>query len=226
MAHSISLKAEPRNVFGTGPIKRVRAAGKIPAVLYGAKGSRPLQISSVELSKALHSSTSENILVNLEVSDEKSGTKHLAIIQEVQHHPIKDHVLHVDLHEISENEELHVEVPVFERGEPAGVKNSGGILDHMLRTLKVACLPKDLPAEIVVDVSALELGAILHVREIPLPAGVRAMNAPDLPVFAVHAPTVVEEPAPGAAAAAVQPEVITAKKTEEGAAPAGKAEKK
>jgi large subunit ribosomal protein L25 len=214
MSNRVSLKAASRASLGRTAVKKSRAEGKIPAVLYGGrKEPQPLELNRVDLAKALHGSTSENILVDLEVQDAANKTsKRLALIQDVQHDSLRDLILHIDLLEIDENKKLHVEVPVIEVGEAAGVK-LGGLLDHALRTIRVECLPKDLPDKIEVDVSALEIGQAIHVGDIALPPGVVAMNAKDLPVFMVHAPTVAEETAPAAAGAEqAQPEVIKEKK--------------
>ncbi len=110
--------------------------------------------------------------------------------------PIKDYIIHIDLHEIAQDEILHAEVPVTSVGEPLGVKTGGGLLETMLRTIRVACLPRDLPDLITVDVSHLEIGHSVHVSELKLPEGVKASNPPELPVFSVFAPKeeVVEAP--------------------------------
>jgi len=140
---------------------------------------------------------------------------------DVQHHPLEDYIIHIDLHEIDQNEILHAEVPVTAVGEPVGVKSGGGLLETMLRTIRVACLPRDLPELITVDVSHLEIGHSVHVRELKLPPNVTAANPPELPVYSVFAPKeeVVETPV----TEVVQPEVIKEKKVEGEAAPAADA---
>jgi large subunit ribosomal protein L25 len=221
MANRVKLKAAERSNLGRTAIKRTRAAGLVPAVLYGRSQAQPLEVNRVELAQMLNSSTSENILVDLEIG---AGKNRMAILQDIQKDPLKDTVLHVDFHEIDETMKLHVEVPVIELGEPVGVKTGGGVLDHVLRTLRVECLPKDLPSSIDVDVSKLEIGQAIHVGEISLPAGVTVMNAKDLAVFIVHAPKTEEEIAAETAtptAEAQSPEVIKEKKEgDEAAAPA------
>ena len=219
MAKRITLKAEPRTALGRSQVKKNRTAGKIPAVLYGQGEPRSIQLSAVEIVGAINASGREAMLVDLEIESKK----HLAVISELQIHPVKDKLLHVDFHEVDPKKKMHAEVAVHETGEPAGVKVGGGILDHLIRHLRVECLPQDLPSEIVVDVSSLEIGQSIHVREVKLPPGVIVTNPPELTVFAVHAPKVEEEPV-AEAAAATQPEVITAKKEEAGGD--AKAEKK
>jgi large subunit ribosomal protein L25 len=147
--------------------------------------------------------------------------QHLALLLDVQHHPLEDYIVHVDLHEIAQDEILHAEVPVVSTGEPVGVKSGGGLLETMLRTIRVACLPRDLPELITVDVSHLEIGKSVHVSELKFPEGVKATNPPELPVFSVFAPK--EETVEAPTAEVQQPEVIKEKKPEEGAAPAADA---
>lgn len=209
MAQRIQLRAERRTALGTAAAKRSRRAGKIPAVLYGHGQPQALEFSAVELVSALNAAHSENVLVDLEISGEASAQRHLALIKEVQQHPIKDKVLHIDLNEIDPNQTIHAEVPVEEFGEAIGVKN-GGVLDHLMRHVRVECLPANLPSAIRVDVSALGIGGVIHVRDLPKLEGVTITNDPDLPVFMVHAPRVEE--AATTEAAATEPEVIKQKK--------------
>jgi large subunit ribosomal protein L25 len=223
MSKAISLQVSQRAGIGRAAVKAVRKSGRVPGVLYGkAKDqvvrSRPIAIESKKLASLLQSSTSENVLVDVELTDAegKKVDQHLALLLDVQHHPLKDYIVHVDLHEIAQDEILHAEVPVVSTGEPVGVKSSGGLLETMLRTIRVACLPRDLPDLITVDVSHLEVGHSVHVREIKLPQGVTAANPPELPVFSVFAPK--EETAAVPTAEVQQPEVIKEKKTDEAAA--------
>lgn len=209
MAHRIQLKAERRTGLGTAAVKKSRRAGKIPAVLYGHGEPQALEFSAVDLVHALNSAHSENVLVDLEIGGEASGQKHLALIKEVQQHPIKDKVLHVDLNEIDPHQTIHAEVIVEEFGESIGVKN-GGILDHLMRHVRVECLPVNLPSAIRVDVSGLDIGGAILVGDLPKIEGVTYTNAPEQPVFMVHAPRVEQEAA--AVAAATEPEVINQKK--------------
>jgi len=228
MAKTVPLQVSTRAGTGRAAVKALRRAGNVPGVLYGkskdkAVRSRPIEIDAKKLNTVLHSSTSENVLVDVEITD-PSGAKvdqHLALLLDVQHHPLEDYIIHIDLHEIDQDEILHAEVPVTSVGEPVGVKNGGGLLETMLRTIRVACLPKNLPELITVDVSHLEIGHSVHVRELTLPEGVTASNPPELPVFSVFAPKeeVVETPT----AEVQQPEVIKEKKVEGEAAPAADA---
>jgi large subunit ribosomal protein L25 len=165
----------------------------------------------------------ENVLVELEVAGEKSNRT--ALVQEVQHSPVSGDILHIDFHAISMDETIQAEVPLEATGIPNGVKNFGGLLEQSLRALTIECLPRDLPDRITVDVSQLNIGDSIHVRQIQLPSGVTSKVPTDLTAFSVLAPTVEEEPvvAEAAEAAAAGPEVITEKKPEgEAAAPAAK----
>jgi len=148
-------------------------------------------------------------------------------VQEVQHAPVGGAVLHVDFHAVSQDEVIQADVPLEPVGMANGVKNMGGLLEQNLRSLAIECLPRDLPDVIRVDVSALDIGDSIHVREIQLPAGVTTRIQQELTAFSVLAPTVEEEPVAATAEAAAGPEVITAKKEEPeaGAAPAGAAPK-
>jgi large subunit ribosomal protein L25 len=227
MSKTVSLQVSQRAGIGRTALKAVRKAGRIPGVLYGKTkdktvNSRPIEIDAKKLASVLHSSSSENVLVDVELQDAqgKKVDQHLALLLDVQHHPLKDYIIHIDLHEIAQDEILHAEVPVTSIGEPDGVKNGGGLLETMLRTVRVACLPRNLPDLITVDVSALKIGDSVHVSELKLPEGVTLTNPPELPVFSVFAPK--EEAAPVPGAEVKQPEVINEKKVD-GAAPAADA---
>jgi large subunit ribosomal protein L25 len=150
----------------------------------------------------------EHLLVDLEIA---GGANRLALIQEVQHHPVTQKVLHVDFHGVSANEAIESSIPLEATGDAIGVKN-GGILEQPLRSLTISCLPQDLPEIITVDVSALAIGKSLHVKDIQLPAGVTAVDDGDVIAFIVAEPTTAPEPAAPAEGAAAGPEVIKEKK--------------
>lgn len=204
MAKAIDLKAYERVAKGRGPVGRLRRGGRVPAVLYGKRtDSISLEVGEKELNAAIHGTASENVLLDLEMDlGDKGAKKTTAFVQHVHHDPLTGKILHVDLHEIAADEKLKAHVPLRALGEPIGVKTFGGILENVLRDLHVECLPKDLPDIIEVDVSGLNVGQSIHVNEIAVPEGVAVLNAGDVVVFAVAAPTVVEEPTPAAAEAA------------------------
>ncbi|HXM01858.1 MAG TPA: 50S ribosomal protein L25/general stress protein Ctc [Chthoniobacterales bacterium] len=221
MAQQAKLTVQTRAEVGRNAIKKVRKQGLIPGVIYGV-GHEPinLEVNGRQLSTVLAHSSSENILLELEIVDGENKRNSLAMIQEVQHHPLQRRILHVDFHAVSATEKITAEVPIETTGEPVGVKTGGGLLEHVLRDLEVECLPGDLPERIQVDVTNLDVNQSIHVKDLQLPAGVEAITDGDLTVVAVSAPRVEEEPTGALGATPVAPEVITAKKPEEGAAPA------
>lgn len=217
MAKQVKLTAEPRTALGRSAVRKLKAAGSVPAVIYGAKDKpEALQVSKRDINAMLSHAAGENILVELEVG----GKSRLALVQEVQHAPLGNAILHVDFHAISVDEVIQADVPLEPTGTANGVKNMGGLLEHNLRSLAIECLPKDLPDVIRVDVSALNIGDAIHVREIQLPEGVTTRVQPDLTAFSVLAPTVEEEPVAAAAEAPTGPEVIREKKEDPEAAAA------
>ena len=217
MAKAIQLKAQPRTGAGTVEAKKARHAGLVPAVIYGRHLGKPqnLQLDAKELKAALGKTTGEHVLVDLEIA---GGEKTLALIQDVQHHALKRHIMHLDFHALRADEKMHTTVPVVVFGESSGVKNSGGIIEQLLRSIEVECLPKDLPDSIVIDVTPLEIGDAIHIKDLPLPEGVTALGNPETSVLHIAAPAVEEVAAtPAEGAAATEPEVIKEKKPEAGA---------
>lgn len=220
---SVPLKAFPRTLLQRGAVKKLRASGRVPATIYGRQAKpQNLEVSSEEISDLLHHSASENLLVDLSVEND-ARSKRLALVQEIQHHPLDGKVLHVDFHEVAENEKVTVQVPVETTGEPVGVKVGGGVLEHVLFRLKVRSLPKNLPEQIVVDVSSLEIGKSFHLGDIQAPEGVEILGDKHITVVAVAAPRAEEDVVATAAAPAAGDVEMTKEKKEEsaeGAAPA------
>ena len=225
MAKQVKLTAERRTEVGRSAVRKLKARGIVPASIYGAKNKpENLQVSRRDINAMLSHASGENILVELEIAGE-AGTNRLALVQEVQHAPLGGAVLHIDFHAVSMDEMIQAEVPLEPTGIANGVKNFGGLLEHNLRSLAIECLPRDLPDIITVDISALNIGDSIHVRDIQLPTGVTTRIQPELTAFSVLAPTVEEEPVV-AAEAPTGPEVIREKKEEPdatGAAPKDKA---
>ncbi len=227
MAKQVKLNAEHRSGTGRSYVRKLKAQGIVPAVIYSAKDEpQNLQVTRRDINSLLSHASGENILVELEIAGEKGkAANRLALVQEVQHSPVGGDVLHIDFHAVSMDEKITAEVPLEPVGTASGVKTFGGLLEQSLRSLEIECLPKDLPDRIEVDVTELNIGDAIHVREIKLPEGVTTRVQPDLTAFSVMAPTVEEEPA-AAAEPAAAPEVIKEKKEEgEGAAPAAPAAK-
>jgi large subunit ribosomal protein L25 len=210
---SVPLTVFPRAAVRRPGVKKLRAASRVPAVIYGRRRPQPqnLEIQLKELEGVIHRSVSENILVSLSVSGDLEPGR-LALVQEVQHNPLTGQILHVDFHEIAEDERVTISVPVEPVGEAVGVRNGG--------TLKVRALPKDLPEVLAVDVSHLEIGQAVHIGDIPAVEGVEILGGKTVSVLAVAAPVAEVEEAPATAAVAgAQPEVIAEKK-DDTAAPA------
>jgi len=215
MARQVKLKAQRRENTGRSAVRKLKARDIVPAIIYGGKEkSQPLQVSARDVRAMLSHASGENILVELEIDGEKSNR--MAMVQEIQHSPLGGDILHLDFHAVSMDETIHADVPVEAFGTPNGVKNFGGLLEQSLRALAIECLPRDLPDKLTVDVSALNIGDAIHVRDIQLPNGVTTKVQGDLTAFSVLAPAVEEEPAAAAAEAAAGPEVITEKKPGEG----------
>jgi large subunit ribosomal protein L25 len=214
MAQQPKLKAQKRTLVGRNAIKRIKEKGWVPGVIYGSNQSPlPLEVDNRELSAVLAHASSEHILVELEIVDGGQNTNKLALIQEVQHHPLKRALVHVDFHAVSTTEKITSAVPIETYGEALGVRTFGGLLEHSLRALEVECYPQDLPGVIRIDVTNLSIGESLHVRDIQLPPGVQAVTDENLTAVSVVASRVGEEAAETTEPAAA-PEVITEKKAE------------
>jgi large subunit ribosomal protein L25 len=228
---SVSLKAASRLLSRRAGAKALRSDGRIPAVIYGRQvPSQNLEVNAKEMEDLIHHSVSENLLVDLAIKDDARPNR-LALVQEIQHHPLTGKVLHVDFHEVAENEKVTIQVPVETAGEAEGVKNQGGVLEHVLFKIRVRGLPKDLPEVITVDVTHLTIGQAIHLGDIKPPANCEIVGDKHISVIAVAAPRTEEEEAAEAAAAAEavpgEVEMIKEKKEEgeEGTAPAKGAEK-
>jgi len=229
---SLPLNAFPRRLGRRAGAKKLRSSGRIPAIIYGRQAKpQNLEVIAKEMEDLIHHSISENLLVDLAVKED-GRPKRLALVQEVQHHALSGKVLHIDFHEIAENEKVTVKIPVETTGEAEGVKTQGGVLEHVLFKVPARGLAKDLPEFITVDVSHLKIGEAIHLGDIKAPPGVELVGDKQIPVIAVAAPRTEEEEAAEAAeaAAAVPGEVEMIKEKKEGegeeAAPAAKGAEK
>lgn len=199
---SVPLQAFPRTLARRAGAKKLRESGRVPAVIYGRQtAAQNLELDNRMLSDLIHSSASENLLVDLEVKED-ARPKRLALVQEIQQHPISGKFIHVDLHEVAENEKVTISVPVESVGEAEGVKTGGGVLEHVLFKLRVRALPKDLPETMNLDVSHLKLGEAIHIGDIKAAEGVEILGDKHLTVLAVALPRTEEEEAAEAAEAA------------------------
>ena len=211
----VILKADVRKETGKRVAKDLRNKGLVPANVYkSGKAATSLTVSDKELRTVLHTKAGENVLITLKISGgEASAKDRTVLIKEIQRHPVRDDVLHVDFNEISLTEMLKVNVPLVVHGEPVGVKIDGGLLEHVLRELSVECLPADIPAKIEVEVAELKIGDNVMVKDIKVPEGVKVLNDPELIVLIVKAPK-VEAPKEEAIAGGEEPELIRKKKEE------------
>lgn len=189
MANQTKLAAGSRTATGKGAARAARRAGQVPAVIYG-HGREPesLLLESAALARALQGATAATML---EVAvDDRAPVR--ALIREVQRDPARAAaILHVDLYEVHADEKITVSVPVHLKGVPDGVRNSGGVLDHVRRELEIEVLPGDLPDAIDVDVSALTIGHSIFVRDIQVPSA-EILDDPDQPIATVVAPRTEE----------------------------------
>jgi large subunit ribosomal protein L25 len=188
----VTLEVQPRTEKGKGPARRARAAGKVPAVFYGPSAApQPVYVDARQMSHALHTEAGANVLINLKLD----GKSHLAITREIQRHPIRGTLVHVDFVNVARDVKIHAEVPLHLVGESHGVKE-GGQLDQHAHTLSVEALPAEIPSAIEVDVSGLGIGDSLTVADVKAPAGVEILNSLEDLVVAVHTETVLEVPEP------------------------------
>jgi large subunit ribosomal protein L25 len=185
----IKLVAEPRTDSGKGVARKLRAAGRVPAVLYGAGvESTPLSVDSKELFHLLHTGAGSNVLVDLVVD----GHEHLAIPRDVQRDHIHGRFIHLDFLAVRRDEKIHIQVPVRVVGESVGVK-AGGVVEHHLWEVEVECLPTDVPEAIEVDITELEIGMGLRVSDLVAPSGSTILANPEDSVVAVQQPQMAVE---------------------------------
>jgi large subunit ribosomal protein L25 len=185
---SVALTAFQRKLGRRAGAKKLRSAGRVPAVIYGRLNPpQSLEINLKDISNVINGAHSEIVLLDLNVEGD-AKPKRLALMQDVQHHVLSNQLLHVDLHEVAEDEKVTVMVPVEATGEAVGVKTGGGTLEHVLFKIKVRALPKDLPEVLIVDVGHLEIGKAVHIGEMKAPAGVEILGDKHIPVLSVAAP--------------------------------------
>ncbi len=225
----IVLQAEERKLSTKGEIKTLRKSGKIPGIAYGDKGAPiTLMVDAKQVQTILHSEGGRNALINLQIG----SSSHAVLIKEIQRNPLTRAVQHLDFHRISLKEKIETKVPLHTKGEAPGVKVGGGVLEYLMRDVRVRCLPTEIPAGLDLDISNLQIGQSIRAKDLALPANVEILLDAESVIVHVVAVKVVEEtPAPGAVAggaAPAEPEVIKKGKVEEGAegAAAAGAEKK
>jgi large subunit ribosomal protein L25 len=228
MAEMITVQAEARETFGKNAARRLRYAGRIPAVVYGGGGPAvSLSVDPKAIVRILRSEAGHNSIFTLEIP-EKAPAR--VMLREWQWEPIKGDLMHVDMVRIARDEKLRVRVPVRITGEAEGVKIQGGVLEFVLREVEVECLPDDIPEHITVDVSGLVIGRQLRVSDLPVASSVKILAEPGRVVAHVVPPKT--EAAPAAeevvevAPTAAEPELIRKRKAEEEGAEEPREEKK
>lgn len=211
----IQLKAEVREAVGKKPSKTIRNEGFVPAVVYKeGKETVSLKINEKELLRALNTKAGTNVLIGLKIGAGDKTKDRTVLIKEVQHHPIKDRILHVDFKEISLTDKLTIDVPIVTKGEAEGVVKEEGVLEHVLWEVKVECLPTDIPEKIEIDVTSLKIGDSILMKDVQAPPGVKILNSPDQTVVTVKMPH-VEKPVEEAVEGVTEPELIREKKEKE-----------
>jgi len=211
--NTIKLTANKRVIRGSRRVSRLRKDGWLPGIVYDNKGqSQPVQLKRHEFELLLRLRAGENLIMDLAVDNDAPRK---VLLKDIQRDHIRDHLVHVDFLEISLTNKLRVPVAIRLTGEPFGVSQEGGVLEHLVRTVEVECLPMDIVKELVLDVSQLKIGDSLFVRDLtPDKKKITILTAPDIAVASVLMPHVEEEVKPEEAAVegAAEPEVIGEKK--------------
>jgi large subunit ribosomal protein L25 len=224
MSKSFEVVAESRNDQGKGASRRLRRAGKVPGIIYGGKGE-PSNVTLDQL-KLLTMIDSEKFYSSI-ITLKLDGKDQQAIVKDVQVHPVKNQVLHVDLQRVLADQPIRIHLPIhfLNAATSPGVKTQGGLVSHLKTELEISCLPKDLPESIDVDMGAMSLNETLFLKDLKLPAGVTVpelVQGRNSPVVSIHAPR-AEEPEAVVEAAAAAP--AAAGKDAKAAAPAADAKK-
>jgi large subunit ribosomal protein L25 len=215
------VAAEARESRGKNEARRVRVSGRIPAVIYGAfQDPRAISVNPKDILRIIHSKTGHNSIFDVEVS---GAEKTPVIVADEQYHPVKGTLMHIDLKRIDLTRKLRVSVPVHVSGDAKGVKQQGGVLDIVTKTIEIECIPDDIPNQFDVDVTELMIGTNIRVSDLPVKEGVRVLTAPEAVI--AHVVGIREEAVAEAVAAVAEPEVAKKGKKEE-AAPAAPAPEK
>ncbi len=210
MAANANLSATLRDEQGKSAVRKLRAAGKIPAVVYGhGEETQSLSIDAHEIELLFSRISVQSTMITLKIDGRKGGDLR-TLVREVQKHPVKANVIHVDFYQLHADEKVTVHTPIRLVGTPVGVRE-GGILNQSLDTLDVSCLPENIPSVIEIDISGLHIGDSVHVRDLPLPEGVESEIDGDITVAAVSHPSVAEvtaAPAEAAEPGSSEPELV------------------
>lgn len=187
----VTLRAQPRAVFGTRPAKRMRRDGLVPAVVYGKDAdTKSITVNGRELYSVLHTDAGRNALINLEI---EGGSEVLAVARELQRHPVRGEIIHLDLIQISLDEQIAAEISVEYVGTPQGVIDDGGFVEAIAATVNIMALPMAIPGSIVVEIAHMVTGDTLKVSDLPAIEGVEYTDEIDRPLVTVLLPRVEEE---------------------------------
>lgn len=202
---SANLTASVRTETGKGAARKIRQAGAIPAVIYGhGRDPQSLTMNARETERTLKGIATSSTVIELSIDGKVART----LIREIQRHPFKRHILHIDFQELVAGETVSVKCPIVYVGTPEGVRLEGGILDQIMHELHIEVDPSNIPNHIDVDVSGVKLGKSLHVSDLKLAAGITVLDDPEATVCVVAAPKVHATDAAAEAAAAAEPELI------------------
>jgi large subunit ribosomal protein L25 len=210
----LQLNATSRERTSTRGVRRMRKQGQVPAIVYG-KTVEPVAVSvnRQELLRMLNAREGQHGLLTLRVAgDAGKGWEKPVLIKIMQRHPVTSEILHIDFHAIALTERIRVKVPVVLNGEPVGVKQDGGLLEHFLREVEIECLPTQIPKQIEMDIAALKIGDTIHAKDLTAPEGARITSDAESVIASVHAPKA--EKAEEVTEAVTEPEVIREKKPE------------
>jgi len=224
MAQFVTLAASPRAQTGKGAARQIRFHKKVPAVIYGrGRPTQSLEVDAQALELALHGIEPASTIIELTLEGKKART----LIREIQRHPVRPDIIHVDFYEIHADKKVTLKVPVHLVGTPDGVRNAGGVLDQVTREVEIEVLPEQIPDRVELDVTALIIGRSLHVRDLNIP-NATILTHGDLTIATVVPPRTEEVVAPVAEAVAevAEPELIRKPREEEGAEGEGEAEGK
>lgn len=210
---TITISANKRESAGKGVARKLRASGRIPGTFYGRRQEAiSIDIDARELENFLSKTESENVIVNLDIE----GSRKTALLKSVQHGPVRGLILHADFYHVAMDREIDVSVPIHFKGTPTGVKNEGGIMQSIMRELEISCLPGKIPDSIDIDVTELNVGDSIHVRDIQMEE-IKVTSDLDRAIVTVLAPTVTKIPAAEAVEAGEEAEelVVEAEEKEE-----------
>jgi len=192
MTTTAKLKAEPREAIGKGAARKMRQDGLVPAVVYGRDADTlHLKLDTLEADRLFRSISVDNTIVQLEMESENTPIQ--TLVREIQTHPWKGNILHVDFYRIQEGVEVAVDVPVHLVGTPVGVKMEGGVLEQVIHDLPMRCIPSKIPEVVEVDVSEMEVNDVLHVSDLEFEEGVTVTIAPERTLCSVSIPRALDE---------------------------------